>query len=206
MALPPAGPDDVAGLPADVALTHAFVNSLDLRAYRVHGRQMQSSDAWDTPQALGQWLREHRLFTGEAPVSAADLSHARRLRVVLRDSTRQPPPGDTVGRADDATTTLTGFPLLASARPGTGIRLTSPDQGVDAALARILITAVDLSARGLWARLKMCPATDCQWIFFDRSRPGRGRWCSPDLCGNRLKKRSYRQRQGPDPGRLEANA
>jgi len=77
---------------------------------------------------------------------------------------------------------------------------------VDAALGRILITAVNLSARGLWARLKMCPATDCQWIFFDRSRPGRGRWCSPDLCGNRLKKRSYRQRQGPDPGRLEANA
>jgi len=206
VALPPAGPDDVAGLPADVALTHAFVNSLDLRAYRVHGRQMQSSDAWDTPQALGQWLREHRLLTGEAPVSAADLSHARRLRVVLRDSTRQPPPGDTAERADDVTTTLTGFPLLASARPGTGIRLTSPDQGVDAALARILITAVDLSARGLWARLKMCPATDCQWVFFDRSRPGRGRWCSPDLCGNRLKKRFYRQRQGPDPGRLEANA
>ena len=80
MALPPAGPDDVAGLPADVALAHAFVNSLDLRAYRVHGRQMQSSDAWDTPQALGPWLREHRLLTGEAPVSAADLSHARRRR------------------------------------------------------------------------------------------------------------------------------
>jgi 3-oxoacyl-[acyl-carrier protein] reductase len=29
------------------------------------------------------------------------------------------------GRAGDVTTTLTGFPLLASARPGTGIRLTS---------------------------------------------------------------------------------
>jgi predicted RNA-binding Zn ribbon-like protein len=202
--LPPAGPDDVAGLPADVALAHAFVNSLDLRAYRVHGRQMQSSDAWDAPQALGLWLREHRLLTGEAPVSATDLSRARRLRVVLRDSTRQSPPGDAVGRAHDVTATLTGFPLLASAGADTGIRLTSPGQGVDAALGRILITAVDLSARGLWARLKMCPATDCQWIFFDRSRPGRGRWCSPDLCGNRLKKRSYRQRQGRDPGRPEA--
>jgi predicted RNA-binding Zn ribbon-like protein len=205
VALPPAGPADVAGLPADVALAHAFVNSLDLRAYRVHGRQMQSSDAWDTPQALGQWLREHRLLTGEAPVSAADLSHARHLRAVLRDSTRQPPPGGAAGRADDVTATLTGFPLLASAGPGTGIRLTSLGQRVDAALGRILITAVDLSARGLWARLKMCPAIDCQWIFFDRSRPGRGRWCSPDLCGNRLKKRSYRQRQGSALGRLEAN-
>jgi predicted RNA-binding Zn ribbon-like protein len=204
--LPPASPDDVAGLPADVALAHVFVNSLDLRAYRVHGRQMQSSDAWDTPQALGWWLRERQLLTGEAPVSAADLSQARRVRALLRDSTRQPPPGDAAGQADDVATTLTGFPLLASAVPGTGICLTSPGQGVGAALSRILITAVNLSARGLWARLKMCPATDCQWVFFDRSRPGRGRWCSPDLCGNRLKKRSYRQRQRPDAGRLEANA
>lgn len=200
MTLPPDGPEDVAGLPADVAIAHAFVNSLDLRAYRVHGRQMQGSDAWDTPQALGRWLREHRLLTDEAPVSAADLIHARRLREVLRDSTRQPPPGDAPGRAGDPTTTLVGFPLLASAGPGTGIRLTSPGQGTDAALGRILITAADLSARGLWARLKMCPATDCQWIFYDRSRPGRARWCSPDLCGNRQKTRAYRQRQGSAPG------
>ena len=89
---------------------------------------MQSNDAWDAPQALGRWLREHRLLAGEAPVTAADLSRARRLRVVLRDSTRQSPPGDAAGRAQDVTATLTGFPLLASAGAGTGIRLTSPGQ------------------------------------------------------------------------------
>jgi predicted RNA-binding Zn ribbon-like protein len=206
VALPPTGPDDVGGLAPEVALVHAFVNTLDLRAYRVHGRQMHGSDAWDSPQALGRWLYEHSLLTGEAPVSAVGLGHARLLRAVLRDSTRQLPPDGAAYRADDVTTRLTGFPLLASAGPGTGIRLISSGEGADAALGRILITAVDLSARGLWARLKMCPASDCQWIFFDRSRPGRGRWCSPDLCGNRLKKRAYRQRQGPDLARLEANA
>ena len=156
---------------------------------------------------LAGWLREHRLLTGDAPVTAADLDNARRLRAVLRDSTRQPQPGQATGRAGDVTTTLTAFPLLASAGPGTGIRLTPPGEGADAALTRVLITAAELSVRGLWARLKMCPATDCQWIFFDRSRPGRGRWCSPDLCGNRQKKRAQRQRQGQGhPGRLEVNA
>lgn len=206
MALPPAGPEDVAGLPADVALAHAFVNTLDLRAYRVHGRQMQGGDAWDTPQALGRWLSEHRLLSGERPVSAAELAHAQRLRMALRDSTRQPPAGEATGRADDMRTALTSLPLLASAGPGTGVRLTFPGQGVDAALSRVLITAVELSARGLWARMKMCPATDCQWIFFDRSRPGRGRWCSPELCGNRLKKRAHRQRQGPHSSQPDADA
>jgi hypothetical protein len=47
------------------------------RAYRVHGRLVQGGDGCDTPQALGRWLREHRLLIGEAPVSAADLGHAR---------------------------------------------------------------------------------------------------------------------------------
>jgi predicted RNA-binding Zn ribbon-like protein len=206
VARPPAGPEDVAGLPADVALVHAFVNTLDLRAYRVHGRQMQGGDAWDSPQALGRWLREHRLLSGKQPVSAAELAHAERLRTVLRDSTRQPPADQATGRADEVTTTLTGLPLLASAGPGTSVRLTSPGDGVNAALSHVLITAVELSARGLWARMKMCPATDCQWIFFDRSRPARGRWCSPELCGNRLKKRAHRQRQGPHPTQPEADA
>lgn len=196
MVLPPASPEDVAGLPADVALAHAFVNTLDLREYRVHGRRMLSGDTWDGPEALGRWLREHRLLTSEGPISAAELERALRLRMVLRESTRQPLPCDATGQSDGAPTTLTGFPLLAATGAGIGVRLTPAGSGVDAALSRVLISAVDLSARGLWARMKMCLATDCQWIFFDRSRPGRGRWCSPELCGNRMKTRSYRQRQG----------
>ena len=204
MVLPPPGPDDVAGLPADVALAHAFVNTLDLRQYRVHGRRMQSNDAWDGAESFERWLREHKLLTGEVPVGMADLVHARDLRAILRDSTRQLSPGDVTCSADDVTTTLNRFPLLVTAGPSTGIRLTSPAEGVEAALSAVLITAVDLSARGLWRRMKMCVAADCQWVFFDRSRPCRGRWCSPDLCGNRLKKRAHRQRQEQHPSQPEA--
>ncbi|MFI0451870.1 CGNR zinc finger domain-containing protein [Actinomadura sp. 6N118] len=252
--VPPADPEDVTGLPADVALVHAFVNTLDLREYRVHGQRMRSHDAWESPEALERWLREHQLLTTQGPADAhdaadaadaADLERAQRLRSILRDSTRQSTPGGTTppddaspqddtspqdgaSPQDDASppdnasppddtwpqddaspqdgtsqlflgngALLTEFPLIASAGQGTGIRLVPADTGVSAALTRVLITAVELSARGLWARLKMCPADDCQWIFFDRSRPGRGRWCSPQLCGNRVKIRAYRQRRQP---------
>ena len=199
MVRPPDSPEDVAGLPSDVALAHAFVNSLDLRAYRVHGRRMQNSDAWPTPQALERWLREHGLLGGAESGATADLDRARYLRSVLRDSTRQAPTGGDA-QADGATM-LTAFPLLASVGPGTGVRLVPPGEGVDAALGRVLITAIELSARGLWARMRMCPAPDCQWVFFDRSRPGKGRWCSPELCGNRMKIRAHRQRQATEaPG------
>lgn len=56
--------------------------------------------------------------------------------------------------------------------------------------------AVTATADGSWRRLRMCPAPDCQWVFYDRSRPGRARWCSPRLCGNRMKTQAYRRR-GP---------
>jgi len=65
---------------------------------------------------------------------ASDREVARRFRVTRmsanrwRRATRQSPPGDAAGRAQDVTATLTGFPLLASAGAGTGIRLTSPGQ------------------------------------------------------------------------------
>jgi hypothetical protein len=95
--LPPENPEDVTGMPPDVAVAHAFLNTLDLRAYRVHGRRMQGSDAWDTPPALGRWLHEHGLLAATDSVTAADLDQARHLRAVLRDRTRQLPlrPGRT---------------------------------------------------------------------------------------------------------------
>ena len=55
---------------------------------------------------------------------------------------------------------------------------------------------------GTWSRLKVCAADDCRWIFYDRTKPGRGRWCEPELCGNRVKTRAYRERrrQAAGPG------
>ncbi|MGP3944789.1 CGNR zinc finger domain-containing protein [Streptomyces sp. 6N106] len=40
----------------------------------------------------------------------------------------------------------------------------------------------------------MCPP-DCQWVHYDNSRPGRARWCSPQLRGNRTKTQAYRRRR-----------
>jgi predicted RNA-binding Zn ribbon-like protein len=187
---PPRTPEDVTGLPPDVALAHAFVNTLDLRRFQVHGRRLRGEDAWTGPEALQQWLYDHDLLTG-APVlpTEAELRRAIRVRALLRESTRQTP---------DRTSTITmlpELPLVVVIDPGEGIRVAPTGEGIDAALSRVLVATIDLTTRGLWARMKMCPAMDCQWIFFDRSRPGQSRWCSPQLCGNRLKKRAYRQRQ-----------
>ncbi|WP_425288558.1 CGNR zinc finger domain-containing protein [Streptomyces melanosporofaciens] len=49
----------------------------------------------------------------------------------------------------------------------------------------------------------MCPP-DCQWVHYDNSRPGRARWCSPQLCGNRTKTQAYRPADRAEPSRCHA--
>ncbi len=174
-------------LPPDVALIHGFVNTLDLREFRLHGERLRRQDALDTPAALGGWLRDHGLLE-RGRVIRTDLDRAVRLRATLRDSTKQTP---------GTQTHLTDLEVTVSAQPGIGITLVPSGTAVDAALTKILLTAFDLTTRGLWPRLKMCPADDCHWIFYDRSRPARARWCSPQRCGNRNKTRTYRERRNP---------
>ncbi|WP_413803809.1 CGNR zinc finger domain-containing protein [Streptomyces iranensis] len=57
------------------------------------------------------------------------------------------------------------------------------------------MSALTATVKGTWHRLRMCPAPDCQWVFYDNSRPGRAKWRSPQLCGNRAKTQAYRRRQ-----------
>ena len=46
---------------------------------------------------------------------------------------------------------------------------------------------------GAWRRLKVC--RQCGWAFYDSSRNRSSRWCSMLVCGGRVKRRAYRQRQ-----------
>lgn len=58
-----------------------------------------------------------------------------------------------------------------------------------AAAAGRLLTGEDL------ARLRECER--CSWLYLDRSRGRRRRWCSMAACGNRAKaQRHYRRRRG----------
>jgi predicted RNA-binding Zn ribbon-like protein len=61
----------------------------------------------------------------------------------------------------------------------------------------ILETVAQSAARGDCQRVKLCTAPDWHWVFYDTSRSGRGRWCSMEVCGNRHKTRTYRERHRP---------
>lgn len=43
-------------------------------------------------------------------------------------------------------------------------------------------------------RLRMCEGHNCAWVFLDRSKAGRRRWCDMAVCGNAAKSRRFQAR------------
>ena len=80
--------------------------------------------------------------------------------------------------------------------PGGEPRLSAASSsGASAVLARLLAVIARADAEGTWERLKVCPADDCLWAFYDFSRNHSRSWCDMRVCGNRAKARAFRSRQ-----------
>jgi predicted RNA-binding Zn ribbon-like protein len=56
---------------------------------------------------------------------------------------------------------------------------------LDSMIWRITASAVDLLTSDELERVKQCGR--CDWLFVDRSRNQKRRWCSMSACGNRVK-------------------
>ena len=154
-------------------------------------------EALHSPTALREWLSQRGLLAAASRVGTEDLGRA----VAVREALRALLLANGGGELDpSAPVTLDE----ASRRAGLGLRFTpgglarvEPQaEGVDGALGQILARAVAAMQDGSWSRLKACPAHDCQWAFYDRSRNRSGVWCDMAVCGNRTKVRAYRERRG----------
>ncbi|HKS77447.1 MAG TPA: CGNR zinc finger domain-containing protein, partial [Gaiellaceae bacterium] len=72
--------------------------------------------------------------------------------------------------------------------------LAPEDDGARGALGRIVATVAELAPADEWKRLKTCRDEHCRVVFYDKSRNRSRAWCSMEVCGNREKARSFRQR------------
>jgi predicted RNA-binding Zn ribbon-like protein len=156
------------GDPAEVELVLRFLNSMDV--------EDGTDELRDLP-AYAAWLRARGL-PGEP--TARDLAAARGLRAALRCAVGDPAedPGEVavpvrVGLDAD------GRPALLAADP----------------LGAVAAAAVALAGDGRWERVKICPADDCRWAFYDRSKNRSRHWCAMSACGTRAKSRAFRERQ-----------
>ena len=148
--------------PADVVI--AFLNTVDVE----DGTDLMSDlDEWD------RWVRS------TMPVEERQTRHrrdqARELRTYLR--------GIVAGEPAKCPSQVP----VAVELGGNGARLTS-----ETVVGAIAAAAATLSIARRWDRIKICPADDCRWAFYDASRNHSRQWCSMQVCGNRAKVRKFR--------------
>jgi predicted RNA-binding Zn ribbon-like protein len=164
--------------PEPLRLVQLFVNTAD----REHGRE------WlQTVDDLRRWLVERDLLQPQsARLGAAEVERARNVREALRGLIRGNATSEVLDQAaGDARLTL-------RFEPG-GTMLVPGARGADGALGSILAVVYGAMQDGSWQRLKTCPR--CSWVFYDYSRNRSAAWCSMQLCGNRVKTRSYYRRR-----------
>jgi predicted RNA-binding Zn ribbon-like protein len=172
-----------------------FVNTVGDRLHRAtrHDYFLSASDAAD-------WLVAAGLAAAPPRLSASAFQRLVALRELVyrlgsaRASGRAPRPADL-----DA---LSRVAALARSRQ----RLSRQGSTVvwawasdvpesERALFRLAIDAADLFVSADAALIRRCGDARCGWLFVDRSRGGRRRWCSMADCGNRAKARRHYGRQ-----------
>jgi len=168
--------------PGDLELVRLFVNTNDVE---------EGSDEIATPKALRAWLEGAGLPAGR--IADEDVKRAisarEGLRGLLLANNGEP--------LDQA-----AVDSLNRAAPSVAVRfdaegrskLAASGTGVDQALAEIYDAVFCAMTEGTWQRLKACREDTCQWAFYDRSKNRSGTWCSMEVCGNRNKARTFRER------------
>ena len=103
-------------------------------------------------------------------------------------------PGEAFLAEVNALLTRHPLPALLHKQGGKVIRQTSFELHRPSDLwAPIIDATADLLAESDRARLRKCES--CVVHFFDASKKGSRRWCSMNICGNKLKVAAYQQRK-----------
>lgn len=123
--------------------------------------------------------------------AAASLEEVQEFRETLWRLFVSPGPSD-VGELGRATKDLPLPRLKLDRNAGLSI-----DPGRDLCgwlKAAVYGSALELLAMEDPARIKVCPAHGCGWLFLDSSPGNRRKWCSMKTCGNRQKARQHYKR------------
>jgi predicted RNA-binding Zn ribbon-like protein len=150
-----------------------------------------------TTEDLEAWLAASTLEVEDLVCTQRDLAATRRVAGAIRSGgqaaarNRRPP--------DDAVRLLN----RAAALPPLTPRLDPLTRDfswhrptVGAAMSEIARDALAmLGDPDQRRRVRTCANPDCERLFYDDSRPGQRRWCSPERCGDQARARAYRARK-----------
>jgi predicted RNA-binding Zn ribbon-like protein len=184
------------GVPDELANLYDFANTLDVRHFIHHGVPHPQGDDLTNARELAVWMSQRGLGSTGAKITPPMLATALELRSLIRDYLQCEPLERSRNKAavQALNKTLKLFPMVVAADEG-GMVLRAAREDALAGLSPIVAELYDASRNGNLDRLKMCASEECRRVFFDRSKPSTRRWCMSSLCGNRMKTRTYRERQ-----------
>ena len=182
--------DETAGkLAADLVL--GFVNTRPTG----NGAPERLGDADD----LRQWIDAAGLGGEEnLRVTDADSAVARELRAalvtLLLSHVNVEEREGALADAEDHLRRAAALYPLAAVVTTTGSELVPSQQGVPGVFGSLFAALSQVTASGLWPRMKMCRNLPCHVGFLDKTRNSAGLYCSA-ACSSQVSMRSYRQRQ-----------
>ena len=139
---------------------------------------------------LGRWHLEL-----DRPIDMRALKDLAQLRTLLRQHLLDWAAGKRAGghdleRLDKA---LLAAPLVRRIRPsGAGLLLEPVRRDLAWLKAELVVSCLELMARGDPRRLKVCANEACTWMFYDDSPNRSRRFCTPLICGNLVHVRRFR--------------
>ncbi|MEW9549650.1 ABATE domain-containing protein [Nonomuraea sp. NPDC050783] len=149
-------------------------------------------DALDTPGSFQAWLARQgeRLAAPPGPLPPDGLAAVRRLRghvAAALEAVRagDPPPPAALDALNEAARAAPPHRVLEWRGEGPHLRTERDGDPLAGLLAQLAEAAVDLLADPAAGRVRGCEGPGCRMLFLP-AHPRR-RWCSPDLCGNRVR-------------------
>lgn len=147
--------------------------------------------------ALRTFLDDHGLPTPR-PLVAKDVSAVHRLRNRVRGLIERPELDHLVGGAEQLTATADRLTVVFDETGRSHwAAITGPSDSPADVLGLVCGVGILGVIRTLGLeRFRHCSDPVCAGVFIDTSRPGRRRYCLPELCGNRVNVAKHRARQG----------
>ena len=205
--LPPSRAGSLDLIADDLALNFANTESgRGFPSHENHLREPQHVAIWlkhakALPAGAADWLR---LEVSKRPRLGADLlTQAVALRQAIHAigaalGHRAKPPESALAELAALHARFIGQAELAPGVLACRWRWNARSAPVEAALGPIALAAVGLFTEGDFHRIRECGGHACGWLFYDRSKNNRRRWCEMEVCGNRAKQRRLAARRRVD--------
>jgi predicted RNA-binding Zn ribbon-like protein len=159
---------------------------------------------------LVEWLAETEVLDFEKaketlrkwsgnPESERVLEQARELRAVLRVVIERiiegkPIQKSAINEINKLLSNRIGYPQLIQARDGFKTKFYAESSEAIHLMVSIAEFASDLLCHGDFSLIKKCDNPDCILYFYDISKNHARRWCSMNICGNRMKVAAHYRR------------